>query len=147
MYIYVYIYIYISILDRLGCELQQKLQTSTYNIGDLLMNVNLLNAHGGQIQSDNFDEIFRGKSKVKKIFEGEMFMRTLIIILRQIFSKIIFNFKLIVKSIIGPDDNLWRNSSNNGLTYIPLTSKYPTTYTNPTYQVTSNSLNIKGIFC
>ena len=89
-----------------------------------------------------------GKSKVKKIFEGEMFMRTLLIILLQIFSKIIFNFKLIVKSSIGPDDNLWRNLfSINGLTYIPLTSKYPTTYTNPTYQVTSNSLNIKGIFC
>ena len=55
-------------------------------------------------------EINRGKSKVKKIFEGEMFMRTLIIILLQIFSKITLYFKLIVKSILGPDDNFWRNS-------------------------------------
>ena len=67
-------------------------------------------AHGGQIQPDNFDEIFRGKSKVKKIFEGEMFMRTLLIILLQILSKNILNFKPIVKSIIGPDDNFCRNS-------------------------------------
>ena len=37
-------------------------------------------------------------------------MRTLIIILLPIFSKIILNFKLIVKSIIGIDDNFWRNS-------------------------------------
>ena len=37
-------------------------------------------------------------------------MRTLLIILPQIFSKIILNYKLIFKSIIGPDDNFWRNS-------------------------------------
>ena len=37
-------------------------------------------------------------------------MRTLLITLLEIFSKIILNFKLIVKSIIGPDDNFWRNS-------------------------------------
>ena len=52
-----------------------------------------------------FDEIFEGKSKVKKIFEGEMFIRTLLITLLQIFSKIILNFRLIVKSSIDSDDN------------------------------------------
>ena len=60
--------------------------------------------------TNTFDEIFRGKSKVQKIFEGELFMRTLKITLLQIFSKIILNFRLIAKGIIGPDDNFWRNS-------------------------------------
>ena len=49
-----------------------------------------------------------GKAKLRKIFQGEMFMRTILRILHQIFPKIILNFKLIVKSIIGPDNNFWR---------------------------------------
>ena len=69
-----------------------------------------IDAHSSHIQPDNFDEIFRGRSKVERIFEGEMFMRKLLIILPQIFSKIVLNFKLIFKNIIGPDDNFWRNS-------------------------------------
>ena len=51
-----------------------------------------------------------GESLIGKIFEGEMFIRTLPITLLQIFCKIIFNCKVIVKSIPGPDDNFYRKS-------------------------------------
>ena len=46
-----------------------------------------------------------------KIFIGEMLIRTLPTSLLQIFCKIILNSKVIVKSIIDPDDNF----CNNGL--------------------------------
>ena len=40
-----------------------------------------------------------------------MFMRTLLITLLQIFSKIILNFKLVKNiDLSGRDDNFWRNS-------------------------------------
>ena len=57
-----------------------------------------------------------GFSTIGKIFEGEMLIRTLPTTLLQIFCKIILNSKVIVKSIIDPDDNSWMNSlSFNGL--------------------------------
>ena len=40
-----------------------------------------------------------------KIFEGEMWIRTLPTTLLQIFLKIIPNSEVIVKSVIAPDDN------------------------------------------
>ena len=47
-----------------------------------------------------------------------MLYRTLSTTLLQIFCVIIFNIKVIAKSIIDPEDNLWRNSlSINGLMY------------------------------
>ena len=59
-----------------------------------------------------------GKRTCRKIFEGEMLIRTLSTTLLQIFCKIILNSEVIVKSIIDPDDNFLRNSfrSINGLT-------------------------------
>ena len=42
---------------------------------------------------------------VEKIFEGEMFIRTPYTTSLQAFCKIIGNFKVIVKSIIDPDDS------------------------------------------
>ena len=50
-----------------------------------------------------------GKSKVQKIFDGEMVIRTKPTNLLQIFCKIILNFKVTVKSIIDPDDNVKRS--------------------------------------
>ena len=47
---------------------------------------------------------------MRKIFHGEMSIRILLTTLFQIFRKIILNFKVIVKSIIDPDDNFQRNS-------------------------------------
>ena len=47
-----------------------------------------------------------GKSKVGKVFDGEMLIRTLPITLLQIFCQIILNFKVIALSIIDPDDTL-----------------------------------------
>ena len=49
----------------------------------------------------------------RKIFQGEMIFRTLPTTLLQIFCKIIPNFKDIVKSIVDPDDDCWRNSSRH----------------------------------
>ena len=46
-----------------------------------------------------------GKSKVEKIFEGEMLFRTSQTTLLQMFYKIFLNSKVIIKSIIDPDDN------------------------------------------
>ena len=47
---------------------------------------------------------------VGKIFEGGMLIRILPTTPLQIFCKIILNSQVIVKSIIGPDDNFSRNS-------------------------------------
>ena len=47
---------------------------------------------------------------IGKIFEGEMLIRTLPTTFLQIFSKIILNSKVSVKSILDPDDNFWRNA-------------------------------------
>ena len=52
---------------------------------------------------------FCRKSKFKKIFDGEISMRRLPTTLLQIFCKTILNFKVIVKNIIDPDDNVWSN--------------------------------------
>ena len=49
------------------------------------------------------------KSVFGKIFEGEMLIRTLPTTLLQIFCKISFNPKVIVRSTIDPDDNFYRN--------------------------------------
>ena len=54
-----------------------------------------------------------------KIFEEGMFLKTFSTTLLQIFCKISINSKVIIKSIIDPDDNCWRNSlSINGLNLI-----------------------------
>ena len=50
------------------------------------------------------------ESIVEKIFEGELLIRTLPTTLLQIFCKISCNSKVIVKSIIDPDDNFQRMS-------------------------------------
>ena len=69
----------------------------------------LINAKSsGQNQPDNMMNP-SSESIVGKIFEGEMFIRTLPITLLQIFCKIIFNSKVIVKSIIDPDYDFWKN--------------------------------------
>ena len=47
---------------------------------------------------------------MRKIFHGEMSIRILLTTLFQILGSIILNFKVIVKSIIGPDNNFQRNS-------------------------------------
>ena len=44
------------------------------------------------------------KALVKEIFEAEMLMGKLLTILLQIICKQILNFKVIIKSIINPDD-------------------------------------------
>ena len=62
-----------------------------------------INAHSGQNQPDNFDEIFEAKAYLGKIFEGEMVNRTLPTTLLEIFCKSIFNSKINVKS---PDNNI-----------------------------------------
>ena len=45
-----------------------------------------------------------------KVFEEEMLMKTLPTALLQLFCKIFLNLKVIVQSIIDPDDNSMRNS-------------------------------------
>ena len=47
---------------------------------------------------------------MRKIFHGKMLIKILSTTHFQIFCKIILNFKVIVKSIIYPDDNFRRNS-------------------------------------
>ena len=47
---------------------------------------------------------------VRKICDGEMLIRTLLTTLLQIFCKIMVDSEDIAKSIIDPDDNIWRNS-------------------------------------
>ena len=44
-----------------------------------------------------------------EIFEDEMLSKTLPTILTQIFYKNVFNFEVIVKNIIDPDDNFMSN--------------------------------------
>ena len=53
----------------------------------------------------NLDEILQAKSKVSKTIEGGMLYKTLPTILFQIFFKNILNFKVIIKSIVDPDEN------------------------------------------
>ena len=53
-------------------------------------------------QPDDFGEISQTKAYLEKIFEGEMFFRSLPTILLQIFCKIILNLQVIIKS---PDNN------------------------------------------
>ena len=53
---------------------------------------------------------------IGKLFKGEMLFRTLSTTLFQIFSKIILNSKVSVKSILDPDDNFLEECLNiNGL--------------------------------
>ena len=47
---------------------------------------------------------------MRKIFDGEMIIRTLPATLLQVFCKNILNSKIVVKSISGPDDNFLWNS-------------------------------------
>ena len=47
----------------------------------------------------------KAKSKVQKIFEGEILIRILPTTLLQIFCKIILYSKVINKSMVHPDDN------------------------------------------
>ena len=47
---------------------------------------------------------------MRKIFHGEMSIRILSTTLLQKFCKMILNLKVIVKSIIDPDDNFQSNS-------------------------------------
>ena len=54
-----------------------------------------------------------GKSKMEKIFEGEMLDRTLPTTLFRIFCKIMLNFQVIIKSIEDPDEDF---KGVNGLT-------------------------------
>ena len=49
------------------------------------------------------------KAVLGKIFDAEMSIRTLPTTLLQIFCKIILISKVIIKSIIDADDNIWRN--------------------------------------
>ena len=58
-------------------------------------------------QPDNFGKNLAGKSKVVKIFDGEMSMSTFLTTLLQIFCTIIFKSEVIVKSIPDPDVNFW----------------------------------------
>ena len=44
------------------------------------------------------------KANLGKIFEGEMLFKGLQTTLLQIFCKIILNFKVVIESIIGPDN-------------------------------------------
>ena len=71
-------------------------------------------------QPDNFDQILPGKGIVRKIFDGEMLVRTYPTTLPQMFCKIIFNFKVMVKSSLGPDDYLLRNGLRSVLYIFPL---------------------------
>ena len=47
---------------------------------------------------------------IRNIVDVEMLFRTFAITLLQIFCKIILNFQVIVKSILDPDYNFWKNS-------------------------------------
>ena len=59
----------------------------------------------GQKQSDNFGKISQLKRVLGKIFEGEIFIRSLPTTPLQIFCKTIHNFQVIVKSIKNTDNN------------------------------------------
>ena len=62
-------------------------------------------------------ESFKRKHS-RKIFEGDISIRTLPTTLFQIFCKIIINFIIIVKSTLDPDDNFKRNAYGTiGLTH------------------------------
>ena len=50
------------------------------------------------------------KQKHREIFDGEMLIKTLPPTLLQIFCEIFHISKVIVKSIVDPDDNFWMNS-------------------------------------
>ena len=52
----------------------------------------------------------KGILVVRKTFDGEMSVRTSQTTLLQIFCKTILNFKVIVKSILDPDDNFKSNT-------------------------------------
>ena len=69
----------------------------------IVYSLNPLSAHSGQ-------KNLAGKGIAKKIFDGEMFIRTLPTTLIQRFKKIIVYSKVIFKSIIDPDDNCWKDS-------------------------------------
>ena len=57
-------------------------------------------------QPDNFEEILQAKAQSGKyLMEIIMSIRKISTTLPQIFCKMIFNYKDIVKSIIDPDDN------------------------------------------
>ena len=60
-------------------------------------------------QPDNFDKILLAKSKVRKIFDGKIFIRTLPTNLFQIFFEMIIDSKVIVKRTRIPDNHFWRN--------------------------------------
>ena len=52
---------------------------------------------------------FSQKNKIGEIFEGEMFIRTLKTTFLEIFWEITLNLKVIIKSIIYPDNNIKSN--------------------------------------
>ena len=62
------------------------------------------------MQPDNFDEILQAKAHLGKIFEEKLFFRTLPTILFQMLFKIILSLKVIIKSTIDPENNVYRNS-------------------------------------
>ena len=64
-----------------------------------------------QVPGDNFKRIFLSINGLRKIFDGEVLIRTKPTTLLQIFCKIILYFKVIVKIIKDPDDNFCRNGS------------------------------------
>ena len=76
----------------------------------LLRHLRPINAHNCQNQPDNFDEFFEAKAQFTKYLKGEILIRILPTTLLQIFHKIIPNSKVIVQSIINPDNNFWMKS-------------------------------------
>ena len=67
-----------------------------------------LNTHSGWKQPDIIFYL-AGNSIVKKLFDGEMLIRTLPTTLLQIFCNIILNSKVIDENILDPDDNFERS--------------------------------------
>ena len=53
---------------------------------------------------DNFDDIILHKRISQNIIEGEMLIKTQLTNSLQIFCELMHNSKVILKSIIGPDD-------------------------------------------
>ena len=58
-----------------------------------------------QKQPDNIGEFFQPKAYLCKMFEGELFIRSISTTPLQIVCKIILNFQVIVKSIRDQDGN------------------------------------------
>ena len=74
-----------------------KEQNADFKLSNTCANTQLINIYSSQMQPDTFGGIFKVKVELGKIFEGEIIIRKLPSTIFQIFCKIMFDSKVLIK--------------------------------------------------